>query len=80
MPLAALTDKDRKDLQFVLDLGVDWIGLSFVQRPQDVQEAKDIVKGRAGILAKIEKPSAVFAIDDIIAISDAIMVARGDGR
>jgi pyruvate kinase len=78
LPLAALTDKDRKDLQFVLDLGVDWIGLSFVQRPQDVQEAKDLVKGRAGILAKIEKPSAVFAIDDIIAISDAIMVARGD--
>ena len=78
LPLAALTDKDKKDLNFALDLGVDWVALSFVQRPEDVQEAKDIIAGRASIMAKIEKPSAVHAIDEIIAISDGVMVARGD--
>lgn len=78
LPLAALTEKDKKDLDFVLDLGVDWVALSFVQRPEDVQEAKDIIKGRAWIMAKIEKPSAVHEIDAIIEVSDGIMVARGD--
>lgn len=78
LPLAALTEKDRKDLSFALDLGVDWVALSFVQRPEDVKEAKDIINGRASIMAKIEKPSAVHAIDEIIAISDGVMVARGD--
>lgn len=78
LPLAALTEKDKKDLSFVLDLGVDWVALSFVQRPEDVQEAKDIICGRASVMAKIEKPSAVHAIDEIIAISDGVMVARGD--
>ncbi len=78
LPLAALTKKDKKDLNFVLDLGVDWVALSFVQRAQDVQEAKDIIKGRAWIMSKIEKPSAVHSMDEIIAISDAVMVARGD--
>jgi pyruvate kinase len=78
LPLAALTDKDRADLEFVLELGVDWLGLSFVQRAKDVKEALDLAKGRAAILSKIEKPSAVYAIDEIAAISDAIMVARGD--
>ncbi len=78
LPLAALTEKDKKDLHFALDLGVDWVALSFVQRPQDVQEAKDIIAGRASIMAKIEKPSAVHAIDEIIALSDGVMVARGD--
>ena len=78
LPLAALTKKDLADLEFVLELGVDWLGLSFVQRAKDVKEAKELTKGRASILSKIEKPSAVYAIDEIVEISDAIMVARGD--
>lgn len=78
LPLAALTEKDKEDLGFALDLGVDWVALSFVQRPEDVQEAREIIAGRASIMAKIEKPSAVHAIDEIIAISDGVMVARGD--
>ncbi|MCF8475341.1 MAG: pyruvate kinase [Emcibacter sp.] len=78
LPLAALTEKDKKDLTFVLELGVDWIGISFVQRPEDVQEAKDIIGHRAAVLAKLEKPAALYALDEIIAISDAVMVARGD--
>ncbi|MDG1709541.1 MAG: pyruvate kinase [Emcibacteraceae bacterium] len=78
LPLAALTEKDKKDLDFALELGVDWVALSFVQRSEDVQEAKDIIKGRALIMAKIEKPSAVHEIDSIIEVSDGIMVARGD--
>ncbi|MCP5381924.1 MAG: pyruvate kinase [Kordiimonadaceae bacterium] len=78
LPLAALTEKDKKDLNFALDLGVDWVALSFVQRPEDVREAKNIIKGRAAIMAKIEKPSAVHAIDEILAESDGVMVARGD--
>ncbi len=78
LPLAALTEKDRKDLDFVLDLGVDWVALSFVQRPEDVQEARDIIGDRAAILSKLEKPSALYALDEIIALSDAVMVARGD--
>jgi len=78
LPLAALTEKDKQDLRFVLDLGVDWVALSFVQRAEDVQEAKDIISGRASVMAKIEKPSAVHDIDEIIAISDGVMVARGD--
>jgi pyruvate kinase len=78
LALAALTKKDKNDLSFALDLGVDWVALSFVQRPEDVQEAKDIINGRAAIMAKIEKPSAVHAIDEIISVSDGVMVARGD--
>ncbi len=78
LPLAALSDKDRKDLEFVCDLGVDWLALSFVQRPADVHEARELAKGRAAILSKIEKPAAVKAFDDILAVSDGIMVARGD--
>jgi len=78
LPLAALSDKDRRDLEFVCDLGVDWLALSFVQRPADVHEARDLAKGRAAILSKIEKPAAVKAFDDILAVSDGIMVARGD--
>ena len=78
LPLAALSDKDRKDLDFVCDLGVDWLALSFVQRPSDVEEARDLAKGRAAILSKIEKPAAVKNFDDILAVSDGIMVARGD--
>jgi len=76
LPLAALSEKDRADLEFVAELGVDWMALSFVQRPADVEEARDLVRGRAAILSKIEKPNAVDRFDDILAASDGIMVAR----
>ncbi len=78
LPLAALSEKDRKDLEFVCSLGVDWLALSFVQRPEDVEEARKLAAGRAAVLSKIEKPSAVRAFDAILAASDGIMVARGD--
>ncbi|MEZ5716749.1 MAG: pyruvate kinase [Paracoccaceae bacterium] len=78
LPLAALSEKDRDDLEFACDLGVDWIALSFVQRPEDVLEAKALVAGRAAVLSKIEKPSAVKCFDEILKVSDGIMVARGD--
>jgi pyruvate kinase len=78
LPLAALSDKDRKDLEFVCQLGVDWLALSFVQRAADVEEARVLAKGRAAVLSKIEKPAAVKAFDEILAASDGIMVARGD--
>ena len=78
LPLAALSEKDRVDLDFVCDLGVDWLALSFVQRPDDMREARALVKGRAAVLAKIEKPSGVEDFDEILKVSDGIMVARGD--
>ncbi|MFV0512359.1 MAG: pyruvate kinase [Jhaorihella sp.] len=78
LPLAALSDKDRDDLEFVCRLGVDWLALSFVQRPEDVEEARALADGRAAVLSKIEKPAAVERFDDILAVSDGIMVARGD--
>ena len=78
LPVAALSEKDRGDLEFVCGLGVDWIALSFVQRPEDVIEARSLVKGRAAVLSKIEKPAAVKAYDAILQVSDGIMVARGD--
>ena len=78
LPLAALSDKDREDLEFVCTLGVDWLALSFVQRPADVFEARQLADGRAAILAKIEKPQAVDNFDAILDASDGIMVARGD--
>ena len=78
LPLAALSEKDRDDLEFVCGLGVDWLALSFVQRPEDVNEARELAQGRAAILSKIEKPSAVEHFDAILAVSDGIMVARGD--
>ncbi|MGB8815509.1 MAG: pyruvate kinase [Paracoccaceae bacterium] len=78
LPVPALSDKDRKDLEFACELGVDWLALSFVQRPEDVTEARALAKGRAAILSKIEKPAAVKAYDAILAVSDGIMVARGD--
>ena len=78
LPLAALSDKDRRDLEFACDLGVDWLALSFVQRPEDVAEARALARGRAAILSKIEKPAAVNAFAEILAVSDGIMVARGD--
>jgi len=78
LPLAALSEKDRDDLEFVCALGVDWLALSFVQRPEDVTEARALVAGRAAVLSKIEKPAAVRSFDAILAVSDGIMVARGD--
>jgi pyruvate kinase len=78
LPVKALTAKDRRDLHFALNNGADWVGLSFIQRAQDVAEVRKIVKGRVGIMAKLEKPSAIGELDEIIALSDAVMVARGD--
>jgi pyruvate kinase len=78
LPLAALSKKDRSDLEFVCELGVDWLALSFVQRADDVHEARALARGRAAILSKIEKPAAVDAFAEILAASDGIMVARGD--
>jgi pyruvate kinase len=78
LPLAALTEKDRRDLDFVCALGVDWLALSFVQRPEDVTEARELVARRAAVMAKIEKPAALRNIEEIIRVSDGIMVARGD--
>jgi pyruvate kinase len=78
LDLSPLTAKDRSDLEFGLRLGVDWVALSFVQKPSDVLEARGLVGDRAGLMAKIEKPAALERIDDIIQLSDAIMVARGD--
>ena len=78
LDLAPLTEKDKKDLKFVCSLGIDWIGLSFVQRAKDVDDVKKLLNGKAGIIAKIEKPAAVEEFDSIIESSDGIMVARGD--
>jgi pyruvate kinase len=78
LPMSAMTPKDRADLDAALELGVDWIALSFVQRPEDVAELKKIVQGRAGVLAKIEKPKALASLHGIIELADALMVARGD--
>ena len=78
LPMAALSDKDRVDLEFACELGVDWLALSFVQRPEDVTEARALARGRAALMAKIEKPAAVKASDAILQVSDGIMVARGD--
>lgn len=76
--VSPLTEKDRVDLRFALDLGVDWIALSFVQRPEDVAEGRKLVAGRAGIMVKLEKPTAIKSLDGIIELSDSLMVARGD--
>jgi pyruvate kinase len=78
IPVPALTEKDRRDLAFAIQHGADWIGLSFVQRPEDVAEARRLMGGYGALMAKIEKPSAVRHIDQIIELSDGIMVARGD--
>jgi len=78
LPIPALTSKDRKDLEFGLSQGVDWVALSFVQRPEDVAEVRALVGGRAGILAKLEKPAALDQLDAIVDLADSVMVARGD--
>ncbi|MBA3836202.1 MAG: pyruvate kinase, partial [Zymomonas sp.] len=78
LPMAALTEKDRSDLAFALDQKVDWIALSFVQRPDDLAEARRLIQGRAALLAKIEKPSAIDRLEEIVEQCDGVMVARGD--
>lgn len=78
LPISPLTEKDRADLEFGLSLGVDWVGLSFVQRPEDIVEARRLIGDSAAIMAKIEKPAAIACLDELVALSDAVMVARGD--
>jgi pyruvate kinase len=78
IPTSAMTEKDREDLDAALDQDVDWIALSFVQRPEDVAELRMIVRGRALVMAKIEKPQAIARLDEIMEVSDGLMVARGD--
>ena len=78
LPISAITDKDRADLDFALQLGVDWVALSFVQRPQDVVWARALIGERARIVVKLEKPAAIEQLEEIVALSDAVMVARGD--
>jgi pyruvate kinase len=78
LPLTPLTDKDRADLAFALEQGVDWVALSFVQRAEDVAEARRLIGGRAALLAKIEKPAAIDRLEGILELADAVMVARGD--
>jgi pyruvate kinase len=78
IPFSALDKKDLSDLEAALDAGTDWVALSFIQRPEDIAEAKKITRGRAALMAKIEKPQAVARLDEIMDIADALMVARGD--
>ena len=78
LPVSAMTEKDHRDLDFALDTGADWVALSFVQRPEDMDEVRALVEGRANVMAKLEKPSAIERLDEIVARSDGIMVARGD--
>ncbi|MGE4371982.1 MAG: pyruvate kinase [Xanthobacter sp.] len=78
LPVAAMTAKDRTDLEAGLEMGVDWVALSFVQRPEDLTEARQLIDGRAALLAKLEKPAAIQHLDAILDQCDAAMVARGD--
>ena len=78
LPIPALTAKDREDLAFVLEHGIEYVGLSFVQRPEDVAEARELTGGRAWLMVKMEKPQAVENLDAIMALTDCVMVARGD--
>ncbi|HAU28668.1 MAG TPA: pyruvate kinase [Rhodospirillaceae bacterium] len=78
LPLSALTEKDREDLAYALSIGVDFVALSFVQRPEDVIEARHLIGDKASIIIKLEKPSAIECLDELISLTDAVMVARGD--
>ncbi|MDR2723608.1 MAG: pyruvate kinase [Holosporaceae bacterium] len=78
LPIPSLTKKDLKDLDFALGLGVDWVALSFVQNIEDIEKAREIIKNRAGVVSKLEKPLAIDALEPIIDASDAVMIARGD--
>ena len=78
LPVRALTDKDRADLDYALSIGVDIVALSFVQTVDDVNEVKAIINGRAPLVAKLEKPAAITNLEEIVDAADAVMVARGD--
>ncbi|MGF7212553.1 pyruvate kinase [Skermanella aerolata] len=78
LPVSAVTEKDRRDLAFALEMGADWIALSFVQRPQDLDELRTLAGRPVAVITKLEKPSAVEQLDEVVARSDAVMVARGD--
>ncbi len=78
IPFSALAEKDRSDLEAALNAGIDWVALSFIQRPEDIAEAKKLTRGRAAVMAKIEKPQAVARLTEILDLADALMVARGD--
>ncbi|TMJ34077.1 MAG: pyruvate kinase, partial [Alphaproteobacteria bacterium] len=78
IPFSALAEKDRSDLEAALQADIDWVALSFIQRPEDIAEAKKITRGRAAVMAKIEKPQAVHRLDEIMDLADSLMVARGD--
>lgn len=78
LPISPLTDKDRRDLDYALSLGVDWVAMSFVQRGEDMVELRSLVGDKAAIMAKLEKPSAIDDLNNIVHLSDAVMVARGD--
>jgi pyruvate kinase len=78
LPMAAMTEKDRRDLAFAIDQGADWIALSFVQRPEDLAEARRLMGGYGALMAKIEKPAALQRLDEILELADGVMVARGD--
>jgi pyruvate kinase len=78
LPLSAITEKDRADLSFALEQGADWIAFSFVQRPDDVADGRKLISGRAGVMVKLEKPSAIQHLHEIIELADGLMVARGD--
>lgn len=78
LPIPALTEKDKKDLEAALEMGVDWVAQSFVQNPADVAQARDLINGRAALMVKIEKPSALVQLQDIVDMADGVMLARGD--
>ncbi|HET7679516.1 MAG TPA: pyruvate kinase [Xanthobacteraceae bacterium] len=78
LPFSALAPKDRSDLDAALDAGIDWLALSFIQRPEDISEAKKLTRGRASVMAKVEKPQAMNRLGEILELADAVMVARGD--
>src|SRR5262249_13476580 len=78
LPLSAVSEKDRADVAFALEHGADWIAFSFVQRPDDVAEGRKLVGGRAGVMVKLEKPSAIRHLSEIVELADGLMVARGD--
>jgi pyruvate kinase len=78
LPLSPFTKKDKQDLAFGLDIGIDWVAASFIQRREDMVELRSMVEGRAAIMSKLEKPAAIQHLDHIVELSDSVMVARGD--
>lgn len=78
LPLSPFTEKDKQDLAFGLDVGIDWVAASFIQKREDLVELRSMVEGRAAIMSKLEKPAAIQHLDHIVELSDGVMVARGD--